>query len=45
MNYLGGDWENIGNLLDLGSAAQGERDLWPLIHLCAFKVGILRIKV
>lgn len=43
MNYLGGDWENIGNGLDLDSTAQGGSDLWLLIYMCLFKMGILRI--
>lgn len=29
----------------IGFGVQGEWDLWPLIHVCAFKTGILRIKV
>lgn len=43
MNYLGGDWENIGNGLDLDSTAQGGSDLWLLIYMCLFKMEILRI--
>lgn len=43
MNYLGGDWENTGNLMDLGSTAQGEWDLRFFIYMGPFKMGILRI--